>query len=124
MSEMSNEAVYPSLVDRVVLVTGGASGIGEAIVEAFVRQKAHVAFLDIQEDAAKALMVRVVDAGCRAPVYFRCDLTDFAALRRTVDEVVEWFGRVDVLVNNAGNDTRHSVESVTPSRGMREWRSI
>jgi len=111
---MSKAAVYPSLEDRVVVVTGGASGIGEAIVEAFVRQKAHVAFLDIQEDAAKALMARVVDAGCRAPVYFRCDVTDVAALRRTVDEVVERFGRVDVLVNNAGNDMRHSVESVTP----------
>ena len=114
MSETNRDAVYPSLEDRVVLVTGGASGIGEAIVEAFARQKARVAFLDIQEEAAKKLVARIGDAGLRAPAYFRCDLTDFVALERTVDEVVEWFGEIDVLVNNAGNDTRHSVESVTP----------
>ena len=54
------------------------------------------------------------DAGLRAPVFFRCDLTDCAALERTVDELVERFGAADVLVNNAGNDTRHTVESVTP----------
>jgi D-xylose 1-dehydrogenase len=114
MSPMGKAAVYPSLEDRVVLVTGGASGIGEAIVEAFVRQRAQVAFLDIQEDDAKRLVGRLADAGPHAPVYFRCDVTDFVALGRTMNEVVEWFGRVDVLVNNAGNDTRHSVESVTP----------
>ena len=111
---MSKTAVYPSLEDRVVVVTGGASGIGEAIVEAFARQRAQVALLDIQEEVAKRLVARLADAGFRTPEYFRCDLTDFAALARTVDELTERFGRVDVLVNNAGNDTRHSVESVTP----------
>ena len=80
MSAMSKAAVYPSLEDRVVLVTGGASGIGEAIVEAFARQRAQVAFLDIQEDAAKRLVARLADAGFRTPVYFRCDLTDFACI--------------------------------------------
>jgi NAD(P)-dependent dehydrogenase (short-subunit alcohol dehydrogenase family) len=114
MSAKSNAAVYPSLENRVVLVTGGASGIGEAIVEAFARQRAQVVFVDIQDDAAKRLVARLADAGLRAPVYFRCDLTDFVALERTVDQVVEGCGRVDVLVNNAGNDARHSVESVTP----------
>ncbi len=114
MSETSKEATYPSLADRVVLVTGGASGIGEAIVEAFVRQRARVAFLDIQEEVAKKLVLRMVGAGPHEPVYFPCDVTDFAALERTVHEVIEWFGQEDVLVNNAGNDTRHSLESVTP----------
>jgi D-xylose 1-dehydrogenase len=114
MGATSKEAMYPSLEDRVVLVTGGASGIGEAIVEAFARQRARVAFIDVQEDAAKRLAERMVDAGFSAPSYFQCDLTDFVALEKTVGEVIERFGRVDVLVNNAGNDTRHSVESVTP----------
>ena len=114
MSETNKEATYPSLADRVVLVTGGASGIGDAIVEAFVRQRARVAFLDIQEEVAKKLVLRMDGAGPHAPVYFPCDVTDFAALERTVHEVIEWFGQVDVLVNNAGNDTRHSLESVTP----------
>jgi NAD(P)-dependent dehydrogenase (short-subunit alcohol dehydrogenase family) len=114
MSAMSKAAVYPSLEDRVVLVTGGASGIGEAIVEAFARQRARVVFLDVQDEAAKTLVARMVEVGFPAPVYVRCDLTDFVALERTVDEVLRRFGGVDVLVNNAGNDARHSVESVTP----------
>jgi NAD(P)-dependent dehydrogenase (short-subunit alcohol dehydrogenase family) len=114
MSAKSNAAVYPSLENRVVLVTGGATGIGEAIVEAFVRQRAQVAFVDIKDDAAIKLVARMVDAGLRAPVYFHCDVTSFSALQRTVEQVVDGCGRVDVLVNNAGNDARHSVESVTP----------
>ena len=114
MSAMSKEAAYPSLEDRVVLVTGGASGIGEAIVEAFVRQKTRVAFIDVQDEAARRLVARMVEAGFSAPTYLRCDLTDFVELENTVGEVLQRFGRVDVLVNNAGNDTRHSVESVTP----------
>ena len=114
MKAKSNEASYPSLEDRVVLVTGGASGIGEAIVEAFVRQKTRVAFIDVQDEAARRLVARMVEAGFSAPTYLRCDLTDFVELENTVGEVLQRFGRVDVLVNNAGNDTRHSVESVTP----------
>ncbi len=114
MSAMSKTAVYPSLEDRVVVVTGGASGIGEAIVEAFARQRAQVAILDIQDDVAKRLVARLTDGGLRAPTYFPCDVTDFGLLERTVDQVLEWCGRVDVLVNNAGNDARQSLESVTP----------
>jgi D-xylose 1-dehydrogenase len=114
MRMKNKTAVYPSLEDRLVVVTGGASGIGESIVEAFARQNAQVVFLDIQEDAAKELVRRMVAEGLRAPEYFRCDLTDIAALQETVQEILQRFGRVDVLVNNAGNDTRHSVEAVTP----------
>ncbi len=111
---MSKAAVYPSLEERVVVVTGGASGIGEAVVEAFVRQQARVVFLDIQDAAAERLISRLVAEGLRAPAYYPCDLTEVLVLQRTVLEIVDRFGAVDVLVNNAGNDTRHSVESVTP----------
>jgi NAD(P)-dependent dehydrogenase (short-subunit alcohol dehydrogenase family) len=113
MKIQSKAAVYPSLEDRVVVVTGGASGIGEAIVEAFVRQAARVVFLDIQDEAAESLVARFVDEGVRAPMYCRCDLMDIAELQRTVEDIVERFGAVDVLVNNAGDDSRHTVESVT-----------
>jgi NAD(P)-dependent dehydrogenase (short-subunit alcohol dehydrogenase family) len=113
MKIQSKAAVYPSLEDRVVVVTGGASGIGEAIVEAFVRQAARVVFLDIQDEAAESLVARFVDEGVRAPTYGRCDLLDIAELQRTVEDIVERFGAVDVLVNNAGDDSRHTVESVT-----------
>jgi D-xylose 1-dehydrogenase len=111
---MSNHfASYPSLRDRVVVVTGGASGIGEAIVEAFATQHAQVAFLDIQDDAANQLTKRLNAA--TAPVYYHCDLTDIVEVRRTVQTILAKFHTVDVLVNNAGNDTRHKLADVTPA---------
>jgi D-xylose 1-dehydrogenase len=106
-------AVYPSLRDRVVVVSGGASGIGEAIVEAFAMQHARVSFLDIQDAAAEALASRIRSAGFPEPVYFQCDLTDVSAIQATMQEILERFEAVDVLVNNAGNDTRHKIEEVT-----------
>jgi NAD(P)-dependent dehydrogenase (short-subunit alcohol dehydrogenase family) len=106
-------AVYPSLENRIVVVTGGSSGIGEAIVEAFAMQKAQVIFLDVQDDAGKRLIRRLELAGLKAPVYYHCELTDIDALQKAVGDLLARFPRVDVLVNNAGNDTRHSMEEVT-----------
>jgi len=106
-------ATYPSLRGRVVIVTGGATGIGESIVEAFARQSAQVTFLDIQDGAAELLIKRLASDGATSPVYYRCDLTDVAQVQRTVQSVLERFHTVDVLVNNAGNDTRHTVAEVT-----------
>jgi NAD(P)-dependent dehydrogenase (short-subunit alcohol dehydrogenase family) len=107
-------AVYPSLQDRVVLITGGASGIGEEVVRQFARQGARVAFFDVQDEAGMALRNELQTAGCATPLYLRCDLTDVAALRESVGRVVTALGTVDVLVNNAGNDRRHALEDVTP----------
>jgi|SRR5271169_794116 len=106
-------ATYPSLRDRVIAVTGGASGIGEAIVEAFAMQGARVAFLDIQDGAAEQLTERLTSAGRTAPIYYHCDLTDIADVQRTVQAILHRFERVDVLVNNAGNDARHAIAEVT-----------
>jgi NAD(P)-dependent dehydrogenase (short-subunit alcohol dehydrogenase family) len=113
-NESKHYATYPSLRGRVVVVTGGASGIGESIVEALAMQHAQVVFLDIQQEAADALIGRIESAGFAGPVYYPCDLTDITALRRVVQELISQFGTVDVLINNAGNDTRHSIEEVTP----------
>jgi D-xylose 1-dehydrogenase len=113
MTNKSTSAIYPSLEDRLVVVTGGASGIGAAIVEAFAMQRSQVVFLDIQDEAAKELNARLGAIGTKVPVYYRCDLTDIEALQRTITDVVERFPAIDVLVNNAGNDTRHSVDEVT-----------
>jgi NAD(P)-dependent dehydrogenase (short-subunit alcohol dehydrogenase family) len=107
-------ALYPSLRSRVVLITGGASGIGEAIVEAFARQNAKVAFLDVQKDAGEALVRRISEAGCPTPMFIECDLTDTELSQAAVSRVLEALGDVDVLVNNAGNDTRHHINEVTP----------
>jgi NAD(P)-dependent dehydrogenase (short-subunit alcohol dehydrogenase family) len=113
MQSTSLFATYPSLQNRTVIITGGASGIGEALVEAFAMQHARVAFLDLQVDAGNALVLRLAEAGYPRPTFFPCDLTDTAALVATVAAIVESFGTVDVLVNTAGNDTRHTIEEVT-----------
>ena len=106
-------AAYPSLRDRVVVITGGASGIGEAMVEAFARQSARAVFLDIQDTAAQQLIRRMEALGFPAPVYYPCDLTDIPALEAVMARVLDQFVTVDVLVNNAGNDSRHSIEETT-----------
>lgn len=110
----SQYATYPSLRGRRVLVTGGATGIGEAFVAGFAEQGARVAFLDIQDDAGAALSRRLAAAGCVAPIYLHCDMTDVAAVREAVAQVTETLGGLDVLINNAGNDRRHRTEDVTP----------
>jgi D-xylose 1-dehydrogenase len=108
-------ATYPSLADRVVIVTGGATGIGEAMVKAFAMQQARVVVLDIQDAAAQRLIEQLGFSRCPAPAYHHCDITDINALQHTVDLVLDQFGTVDILVNNAANDTRHSIEEVTSS---------
>lgn len=110
----TNFACYPSLEGRVVVVTGGATGIGESLVTHFARQGSRVAFLDIQDEPAGKLVDTLAAEGCPAPRYIHCDLTDVAALRSAVEQVLAAGDTVDVLVNNAGNDQRHAVEEVTP----------
>ncbi|UAK26146.1 SDR family NAD(P)-dependent oxidoreductase [Sphingomonas nostoxanthinifaciens] len=112
---MSGGASYPSLVGRAVLITGGGSGIGEGLVEAFVAQGARVAFVDIARDASEALVARLGEGAAHKPVFFPCDLTDIAALKQTVADVATALGgSIEVLVNNAANDDRHTVDEVTP----------
>jgi D-xylose 1-dehydrogenase len=113
MDATGNFAIYPSLRDRVIVVSGGATGIGEAIVEAFATQQARVVFLDIQDAAAEALIARLQPSACAPPAYYHCDLTDVAALQRTMQTILARFPAVDVLVNNAANDVRHKIEEVT-----------
>lgn len=111
--ETSLSGVYSSLRGRVVLVTGGASGIGEAIVEAFVLQGSHVLFLDIQDDAASSLLRRLQHPECIPPEFFHCDLTNIAELQSVMEKILRLVPAVDVLVNNAANDKRHKIEDVT-----------
>ncbi len=108
-------AIYPSLRDRVVLITGGASGIGAAEVEAFAAQGARVAFLDIADGPARALVARLAAAGHPEPFFQHCDLTDIAALRAAIAEAGRRLGPITVLVNNAANDQRHRWEDMTPA---------
>ena len=99
-------AIYPSLRDKRVLVTGGGSGIGAGIVEAFARQGSDVTFFDIVEDEATALAEGV---GAR---FEKVDLTDIGAIRDRISTLTQESGAFDVLVNNAANDDRHEIGDV------------
>jgi NAD(P)-dependent dehydrogenase (short-subunit alcohol dehydrogenase family) len=109
-------ATYPSLRGSSVLITGGATGIGAALVEAFAGQGARVGFLDIDDKSGRALARRIGDAGGHAPVFWRCDLLDLAALKRTMAKARKALGPITVLVNNAARDDRHKPEEITPER--------
>jgi NAD(P)-dependent dehydrogenase (short-subunit alcohol dehydrogenase family) len=109
-----DRAVYPSLRDKRVIVTGGGSGIGEGLVEAFAAQGARVAFVDIDDEASLAVVARLSPDARHQPVYRHCDVTDLDALAATLAEFEQMLGGIDILVNNAGNDDRHTVAEVTP----------
>jgi len=114
MSSTSQDAIYPSLKDRVVFITGGASGIGAAIVEKFCEQGAKVSFVDIDDAAAKALCQKIYAGGLPEPRFLHCDLKDIAALQRCIAQVVDTDGAITVLINNAAHDDRHEIGQVTP----------
>lgn len=106
-------ATYPSLEDRSVLVTGGASGIGAEIVRAFAEQGSRISFVDLDEARGNALADELSDRG--ASVAFEaCDLRDIDALKRAFSALAERQGAPLVLVNNAARDDRHGWEDVTP----------
>lgn len=107
-------AIYPSLKGKRVFISGGGSGIGEGLVEAFVGQGAHVAFCDIAIDASEALVERLGDAAFR-PLFHAIDLRDVDAVQAMIGKVDQQLGGIDILINNAANDDRHKVEDVTPA---------
>ena len=112
-NEAQDLAIYPSLRERRVLITGGGSGIGESLVEAFARQGSRVAFVDILDVPSRALAERLSSSAWK-PRFEHCDLTDIKALRKVITAIEADFGGLDVLVNNAANDDRHALPDVTP----------
>jgi len=110
-------ARYPSLSGKVVLITGGATGIGAAFVEHFFDQGAKVAFFDVDTNAGEALADQLgadLADGQFRPMFLRVDLTNIDALRKGIADVRSTLGPIGVLVNNAANDRRHKIEDVTP----------
>jgi D-xylose 1-dehydrogenase len=111
-----SQTSYAGLAGRVVLITGGASGIGAAFVRAFAGQQARVAFLDIDAAAGEALVQEVTAASGSAPLFLACDLLDIDALRDAMAQVRITLGDAAVLVNNAANDQRQVLSEVTPEQ--------
>lgn len=111
--ERIDAARYPSLEGRGVIVTGGGSGIGMYLVEAFAAQGARVGFIDIDAGAA-AHVAEVCAAVGPCPEHVLCDLRDVAALRGAIATLAERIGPVRALVNNAGNDDRRPAAEVEP----------
>ena len=114
MPQKNQPTQYSSLRDQVVLITGGASGIGAALVEHFALQGSRVAFLDLAGDSAQALIDDIRPRCEHCPIFVHCDLTDIAALRGAIEKVESELGTVRVLVNNAARDDRHKFAEVTP----------
>lgn len=104
---------FAEFEDQGVLVTGGGSGIGAALVEAFARQHAKVAFIDIDESASNSLVERL-SAQVRHPVsFFKADLRDQTQLSAAVENAAQATDGIKVLVNNAAWDDRHDIDTVT-----------
>lgn len=108
---MTHSAHYPDLKDKSVFITGGGSGIGAALTEGFLAQGAKVAF--VQRRDASEFCAQMADKYGTRPEFIPCDITDVAALRRAIQQASEANGDIEILVNNAANDQRHSVEDVT-----------
>jgi NAD(P)-dependent dehydrogenase (short-subunit alcohol dehydrogenase family) len=104
-------AIYPSLKNKRVVITGGATGIGAGLVEAFVAQGARVAFIDMAEDAGLALKKRISPS----PIFRTLDLCDLEAISATFIALETELGGIDVLINSAARDDRDSLETVTPA---------
>jgi len=104
-----NLAVYPSLVNKTVFVTGGASGIGAEIVSAFVKQGSKVGFIDLDADASQKLVNKLGEN-----VHFEiCDLCNISAMKKSMNKLSTLIGDADILVNNAASDDRHDWKDVT-----------
>jgi NAD(P)-dependent dehydrogenase (short-subunit alcohol dehydrogenase family) len=103
-------ARYPSLGGKKVLVTGGATGIGAALVEGFARQGAQVVFLDIDEPAGRELAARIDGV-----MFNACDLRDTDALTAAAGSAEAQLGGIDVLLNNAASDDRHELDEISPA---------
>ena len=106
-------AIYDDLKHKRVFVTGGGSGIGASIVEHFCQQGSEVYFIDINEEASNKLVLECKNKKLSVPTFIKCDLLNIKDLQKTISKIIDNNGAIDVLINNAANDERHSIDEVT-----------
>ena len=108
---------YPDLKGQSVFITGGGSGIGAFITEAFLRQGARVAFCQRSDATGFCDSMQAVTGN--RPTFFPCDITDTAALQATLDAAATENGPITIMVNNAANDKRH--ETLKTDEAFWDW---
>ncbi|MAG76304.1 MAG: 3-oxoacyl-ACP reductase, partial [Colwelliaceae bacterium] len=108
---LSQPAKYFSLEQKTIFITGGATGIGAAMVTAFLKQNAKVAFIDIDGTAADKLLQQLADYQDNL-LFEKVDVTNVDTLKQSIDRASEKFGGIDVLINNVANDMRHTPHEV------------
>ena len=104
---------YFDLEKKRVFITGGGSGIGASIVEHFCEQGSEVYFIDINEDESKKLIEDIKNKNYILPTFIKCDLLNIKELQKTIADIISKKGPIDILINNAANDTRHKIDDVT-----------
>ena len=104
---------YYDLEKKRVFITGGGSGIGASIVEHFCEQGSEVYFIDINEDESKKLIEDIKNKNYSLPTFIKCDLLNIKELQKTIADIISNKGPIDILINNAANDTRHKIDDVT-----------
>ena len=103
---------YYDLENKRVFISGGGSGIGASIVEHFCEQGSEVYFIDINDDESNKLVDKLKAKKFKTPTYINCDLTDIKKLESTLENIIKKNGPIQVLVNNAANDQRHTTDEV------------
>jgi NAD(P)-dependent dehydrogenase (short-subunit alcohol dehydrogenase family) len=110
-----DSAHYPSLRGQRVFITGGGSGIGACLVQAFARQGSRVAFVDIAAADSERLVETLRAQGFDPPWFRVCDVADVTALQNAIADAAAALGDFTVLVNNVASDDRHAIADVTPA---------
>jgi NAD(P)-dependent dehydrogenase (short-subunit alcohol dehydrogenase family) len=107
------KAKYYDLKNKRVFVTGGGSGIGASIVEHFCEQDSEVYFVDINVEESNKLILDIKNKNFKAPTFIECDLLNIKKLQDTISKIISDKGPINILINNAANDERHTIDDVT-----------
>ena len=105
-------AIYDDLKNKNVFITGGGSGIGASIVEHFCEQGAEVFFIDIDVKESNKLLKNIKNKKLKLPTFIECNLVNIKKLQNIIKKITRTKGPIDILVNSAANDNRHTTDQV------------